>query len=103
MNLEHTIYASIGSAIAEIRSRQRLTQEELANSIQMSRTSITNLEKGRQRIPVHTLFAIAQALKTPLSELLPEVTGLERTEPIRDALEVGRLSADEAEFLRGAM
>lgn len=102
MNLEHSIYTSIGSAIAERRSRQRLTQEELANCIQMSRTSVTNLEKGRQRIPVHTLVAIAQALGTPLSELLPKTDFFE-VEPLQNAVDTGKLSANEAELIRGAI
>jgi hypothetical protein len=37
----------------------------------MSRTSITNIEQGGQRIPVHVVFDLADVLGTPAHELLP--------------------------------
>ncbi len=48
-----------------------MTQGRLAAMVGLSRTSITNIERGRQKILLHTLSAIAEALGTPLAELLP--------------------------------
>lgn len=48
-----------------------ITQEELARRVGMTRTSITNIERGRQKVQLHTLYDIAAALDTPIQNLLP--------------------------------
>lgn len=52
----------LGAVILELRKRKRVTQIELAKAVGLERTSITNIEKGKQKISVHTLAAIADAL-----------------------------------------
>lgn len=49
-----------------------MTQEALASKISLSRTSVINIEKGRQQLLVHTLADIARALKVAPAELIPE-------------------------------
>lgn len=49
-----------------------MSQDDLAASVALSRTSITNLESGRQQVPLHTLYEIAEALGSSLKELLPD-------------------------------
>jgi transcriptional regulator with XRE-family HTH domain len=65
------LYTFVGQRICEIRSGKRMTQASLAISVGLNRTSITNIEKGRQKILLHTLFEIASALKTEPKNLLP--------------------------------
>ena len=48
-----------------------MTQERLGRLVGLSRTSITNIEKGRQHISLHQLFAIAEALRVRPDMLLP--------------------------------
>jgi transcriptional regulator with XRE-family HTH domain len=67
-----TIYEAVGNLVRRHRRRVGLTQEQLGLSVGLSRTSITNLEKGRQHIPVHHLYGIAKALDVPANALLPE-------------------------------
>lgn len=50
-----------------------MTQESLAVKVGMTRTSITNIEKGRQKVLSHILVELANALNVPLVELLPKV------------------------------
>ena len=54
-----------------------MTQEALAKKAMLTRTSIINMEKGRQQILVHSLVDIAQALRVPLNELIPDANNLE--------------------------
>jgi transcriptional regulator with XRE-family HTH domain len=49
-----------------------LTQEALASQVSLTRTSITNIEKGRQKFLLHTLFDIASALGVPPGTRLPQ-------------------------------
>lgn len=65
------LYMAIGKRIREARVKLSLTQEELAAALRMSRTSVTNIEKGRQHVLVHTLYAIASVLKIDVRQLLP--------------------------------
>ena len=49
----------------------RLTQEELASRAGLGRTTVTNLEAGRQHVPLDELLSIAEALSVELRELVP--------------------------------
>ncbi|MBI3894356.1 MAG: helix-turn-helix transcriptional regulator [Acidobacteria bacterium] len=62
-------YLALGQRIAKAR-RGLLTQEDLAKKIGMTRTSVINIEKGRQQLLVHTLTDIARALGTSPEALL---------------------------------
>jgi transcriptional regulator with XRE-family HTH domain len=67
-----SLYRAFGKLVQRNRKRQPgLTQEKLGEKVNLSRTSITNIEKGRQHIALHQLFAIAEALKTRPEALLP--------------------------------
>jgi transcriptional regulator with XRE-family HTH domain len=54
-----------------------VTQQQLADQAGLTRSSIANVEAGRQRVPLHVLAAIALALKVEPQDLLPG--GLEST------------------------
>lgn len=65
-------YKSFGKLVQLHRERlQDMTQEKLGQIIGLSRTSITNIEKGRQHIPLHHLYSIADALRVHPDVLLP--------------------------------
>ncbi len=64
------IYKNIGLNIRSARNTAGLTQEELANVVGLSRTSINNIEKARQKLLVHTLFDIAEACQTTPENLM---------------------------------
>jgi len=65
-------YVQLGERIRRARRRNPdFSQSALAKILEMSRTSVVNIEKGRQRIQVHTLHQIASALKANPEDLLP--------------------------------
>lgn len=68
--LAELLYRIVGERVREMREDD-LTQEELANEVGIGRTSVTNLERGRQRVPLHHLLRIADVLEVPLSNLVP--------------------------------
>jgi transcriptional regulator with XRE-family HTH domain len=69
-------YQAVGRRIA-LRRAGRLTQEALAAKASLTRTSIINIEKGRQQILLHTLVDIATALQVSPIELIPEVDSMD--------------------------
>ena len=67
-----SLYEKVGRRVKETRKVSRLTQEQLASHVHLTRTSVTNIEKGRQKLMLHTLFGLAAALKVPVGQLIPE-------------------------------
>lgn len=66
------LYEAFGRLVQLHRKRTKgMTQEKLGVHVGLSRTSITNIEKGRQHVSLHQLFAIAKALKVAPEVLLP--------------------------------
>lgn len=67
------LYRRLGRAVAERRRMLGLTQSDVAEKLGLSRASLANLENGRQRIMVHQLFGLVNALKLrSILELVPE-------------------------------
>jgi len=61
---------NMGHKLSVFRIEKGLTQAELAKKLGYSRTSITNLEAGRQDFPVHKLYEIASILGIDPKDLL---------------------------------
>lgn len=71
MDPAERLYSQIGEKIRTGREHSQLTQEDLARKVGLTRTSITNIEKGQQRVQVHTLYTIAEFLGISIYDLLP--------------------------------
>ena len=71
MNPE-SLYRHIGALIKSRRKKfkPRWTQEKLANRVGISRASLANIETGRQSVPVHQLYAFAEALHISPADFL---------------------------------
>lgn len=65
------LYQTIGERIVRARSAASLSQSKLAKKVGVSRTSIVNIESGRQRAPLHLLWQIAEALEVEAADVLP--------------------------------
>jgi transcriptional regulator with XRE-family HTH domain len=59
MNID-ILYHLLGQRIQQEREKAGISQSELARRLQMSRTSIVNIEAGRQRPPLHVIWQIAE-------------------------------------------
>ena len=66
------LYKYLGVTIKNRRKKLRLTQEQLASHLGISRASIANMEIGRQKILIHHLYRLAEKLDTKVTTLLPE-------------------------------
>lgn len=74
MNDDDKYYQVIGERIANRRRDLGIRQEELAQRINLTRVSTSNIEMGRQRTAIHTLYRIAEALNVTIHDLLPAGT-----------------------------
>jgi transcriptional regulator with XRE-family HTH domain len=66
------LYRSIGLLVRAARLRKRWNQEDLAEAVGLTRSSIANVEAGRQRLLLHSAIRIADALDVELGVLLPD-------------------------------
>ena len=72
-------YKKVGENIRIKRKALGLSQEGLAKAIGLKRPSLSNIEKGRQNILLHTFYDIADTLGSDPIALLPERP---QTEPV---------------------
>lgn len=68
---ESELYEELGRLVRKHRERLGISQDVLAQAIELSRASVANIETGRQRIPLHHLYRLARALKVEAEALLP--------------------------------
>ncbi len=64
------LYEKIGERIAECRHKKSLTQENLANEIDVSIQYISNLERGIVGASVETIIKICRALEVSSDYIL---------------------------------
>jgi transcriptional regulator with XRE-family HTH domain len=81
---EQLFYRQFGRILADARNKKKLSQEVLARELGLSRTSVTNIEKGRQPVQLHTLYHISQLLSVDLKDLLPAPQLIQRPEADQD-------------------
>jgi len=73
MSAESEFYKELGERVQRARRKIGLSQEAVAEKVFLNRTSIVNIEKGRQKMLAHTLVAMAQALHVSPVDLLPRM------------------------------
>ncbi|PZO43885.1 MAG: hypothetical protein DCF19_04455 [Pseudanabaena frigida] len=96
MTENQAFYKELGSQIKKARNKALLTQESLAEKVSLTRTTVTNIEKGRQQLLVHTLVDIAKALNVSIELLLP----VQQSTSIDDVINKKVDSLQTQEFIR---
>lgn len=66
------LYKEFGRGLKKARRDADLTQKQVADRVGLTRTSITNIERGNQHIALHQLFLLAAAVGRQPDELLPD-------------------------------
>lgn len=65
------LYEIIGDRIKERRKQLNMNQIDLAASLKLARSSISNIELGRHQIPLHVLYELCNILKVSINDILP--------------------------------
>jgi transcriptional regulator with XRE-family HTH domain len=65
-------YEQFGRRLRNARLDLGLNQQALGHRVGLQRSSISNIEKGRQRVQLHMLLEFAGALDVPPAKLLPD-------------------------------
>jgi transcriptional regulator with XRE-family HTH domain len=88
-------YEEFGQRVRRARLSLGLNQEALGHRVGLERSSISNVEKGRQRVQLHMLLEFANALDVPPIQLLPE--DITASDPLR------RVPADTRPFVQDVL
>jgi transcriptional regulator with XRE-family HTH domain len=97
------LYEQFGRRLRSLREEAGLTQDQVAERVNLKRTSITNIESGRQHIALHQLFLLAAAVGKSPGDLLPD-PGLALQELLPNGTVAAlRASAEDDELLDFAM
>jgi len=70
MHTDETVTAELAKRIKKIRTEKRLTQQHVADALQISQPAYARYEAGVRQIRVAMLSSIASALDVSVDELL---------------------------------
>jgi transcriptional regulator with XRE-family HTH domain len=100
MNNTDMFYKQVGENIRAKRKERGLSQEGLAKAVGLKRPSMSNIEKGRQNILLHTFCDIVETLGSTPVALLP--IDQARTTPA-DMPDLTSFSKEVREFVEAAI
>lgn len=72
---EEAALANFGKNVQTVRSKQKLSQEKLAEVSELDRTYISSVERGQRNISILNIIKIADALGVTASSLLENLGG----------------------------
>ena len=67
-------YVALGARIKNKRLEQNLTQEQLAEKVELSAVYIGQIERGERKMTIDTLVKLANSLNSSIEELLKDST-----------------------------
>lgn len=62
------IKQTVGKRVKELRNKNNMSQEELADSAQLDRTYISSVERGKRNISIVNIEKLANALNVSLAD-----------------------------------
>jgi transcriptional regulator with XRE-family HTH domain len=93
---DDALYELLGDRVKNARVAAKLSQGQLAKKLGLHRVSVVNIEKGRQRPPLHVLSHFARELNVELIQLIP------RDGDFEDVASGVKLDADSVKQLENA-
>ena len=67
-------YVALGARIKNKRLERNLTQEQLAEKVELSAVYIGQIERGERKMTIDTLVKLANSLNSSIEELLKDST-----------------------------
>jgi len=94
---DEELYKFIGLRVKTEREDLEMSQATLAGHLGLTRTSVSNIENGQQKVQLHTLFQIAKVFGIPVLDLLPTSS---HQAAVKEK-HLKRLSPGEREWVKG--
>lgn len=94
---DRLLASAFGAQLRQVRKARGMSQDQLASDAKISRTSIVNIEAGRQGVALGTMYRLALALGVDPEELLPDQGLPEEEVP---SIAIGGSTDDSERILR---
>ena len=88
------MYQDLGGKVKLLRKRRSLKQDDLAEVLDLSRSQISNLEKGRRNLSLKQLEKLCEYFKVDISYFLMSAT----TDSCLDLIEKARVLFESKEL-----
>ena len=88
-----------GATLKRLRKEKGWIQETFAQEMGISRTTLSNMERGVQRVFLDHAYEAARILRIPVKDILPEIDGFGNKHFLRGPSD-DPLSDDELEAVR---
>jgi len=85
---KHDVNIYIGNQIEVERISQEISQTNFAKELGMSRSSLCNVEKGVQTLPIYKLYTVASLLGKPIEFFLPNVDTDKEVEKLQSKIDI---------------
>ena len=85
-------FLALGARIKNKRLEKNLTQEQLAEKVDLSAVYIGQIERGERKMTIQTLVKLANVLETSIEELLSDSTEGNLNAKLNEILEVAKKS-----------
>jgi transcriptional regulator with XRE-family HTH domain len=72
LDAPEAVYSLVGERLSQLREERGVSQNELGIFAGLTRSSVANIEKGRQRVHIHQLYLFADYLGISIDDLLPD-------------------------------
>ncbi|MBV1854537.1 helix-turn-helix domain-containing protein [Catellatospora tritici] len=92
-------YEDFGRRVRVAREKAGVTQGQLAARIGLTRSSIANLEAGRQKVLLHALYGICDALDLDPADLMPERRQSKDVDLVKLSEQASSFPADDRAFV----
>lgn len=93
-------YVEFGGRLRERRRKAGMSQAQLAQRVGLSRTSITNIEKGHQQVSLHLFLSLAGAVSADPWDLAPSISDHASRARLPEGLLKGLTQEDQDWVLR---
>lgn len=102
MNDLEKVKQQFGARIRSIRTSKKLTQEKLAEKVDMNTVYLSNIERGKENPTLHLLIRVAAALGVELWELFDYKHEV-NAKQLKDSLKKFTNEIDNEEKMRTAV
>ncbi|AZN40402.1 helix-turn-helix transcriptional regulator [Paenibacillus albus] len=98
---EQTMYTILGQRIKLLREKTNWTQDTLGERVGLTRSSIANIESGKQKAPLPTIYQIADLLQVEIFDLLPSLSDLknENKDDLHILLDSDKYSSEQISWI----
>jgi transcriptional regulator with XRE-family HTH domain len=96
-SIKGDFYAILGNKIRFARKEKGHDQQSFAKCVNLTRTSIINIEKGRQHPSIHQLWLMAKFLNIAIVDLIPPLDLKVRIDDWKEKIENNVSIEDEGQ------